>query len=433
MNDFAIRAEGLGKKYQIGRKAARHDSLRDALASALTAPLRNLRDIRRIGSASDDADTFWAFRDVSFELRHGEVLGVIGRNGAGKSTLLKVLSRITEPSAGRAAIRGRVGSLLEVGTGFHPDLTGRENLFLNGAILGMDRAYVERRFEEIVEFAGVAKFIDTPVKRYSSGMYLRLAFAVAAHLEPDILIVDEVLAVGDAQFQKKCLGKMSSVSKEGRTVLFVSHNLTAVRTLCTRAILLRQGRVVADASASEAVAQYVADVNQNLLEREYPDSALAPQNTSARIRRVAIHSERDAASDEIDTATPLLVDIDYETKSDDAVVGFTLLVHDAENNAVFISISNRETRYYGRPMATGTYRTTCRIPPNLLNAGWFTIGLNMFGSNFSDNRFTHEILRFEVQDSQEIRGDYFGPYWGAVRPALEWTTEPRVPEVASVG
>ena len=423
MSDFAIRAETLGKKYQIGRQSARHDSLRDALTSALTAPLRNLRDIRRIGSAIEDADTFWAFRDVSFELRHGEVLGVIGRNGAGKSTLLKVLSRITEPSAGRAVVRGRVGSLLEVGTGFHPDLTGRENLFLNGAILGMDRAYVERRFEEIVEFAGVAKFIDTPVKRYSSGMYLRLAFAVAAHLEPDVLIVDEVLAVGDAQFQKKCLGKMSSVSKEGRTVLFVSHNLTAVRTLCTRAILLRQGQVVADASAADAVAQYVADVNQNLLEREYPDTALAPQNTSALIRRVAVHSERDAVSDEIDTATPLVIEIDYETKSDEAVVGFTLLVHDAENNAVFISISNREPRFYGRPMVAGRYRTTCRIPANLLNAGWFTIGLNMFGSNFSDNRFTHEILRFEVQDSQEIRGDYFGPYWGAVRPLLDWTTQ----------
>jgi lipopolysaccharide transport system ATP-binding protein len=292
----------------------------------------------------------------------------------------------------------------------------------------MDRAYVDRRFEEIVDFAGVAKFIDTPVKRYSSGMYLRLAFAVAAHLEPDVLIVDEVLAVGDAQFQKKCLGKMSSVSKEGRTVLFVSHNLTAVRTLCTRAILLRQGRLIADESANDAVSKYVAEVNQNQLEREYDDVARAPQNTSATIRRVALRNERSAESDEIDTSTPLAVEIDYETKSDDAVVGFTLLVHDAENNAVFISISNRETQYYGRPMAKGAYRTTCHIPPNLLNAGWFTIGLNMFGSNFSDNRFTHEILRFEVQDSQEIRGDYFGPYWGAVRPALEWSTEPRFAE-----
>jgi lipopolysaccharide transport system ATP-binding protein len=425
MSDFAIRAHQLGKRYRIGAAAKRHDSLRDALTSAISAPIRNFRELRgdRVTDGDDAPGVHWALRDVSFELKHGEVLGVIGRNGAGKSTLLKVLSRITEPTRGRAVMTGRVGSLLEVGTGFHPDLTGRENVYLNGAILGMDRSYVDRRFDEIVEFAGVAKFIDTAVKRYSSGMYLRLAFAVAAHLEPDILIVDEVLAVGDAQFQKKCLGKMSSVSKEGRTVLFVSHNLTAVRTLCTRAILLRQGRLIADESANEAVAQYVAEVNQNELEREYPDVARAPQNTSAVIRRVALRTEQSSESDQLDTATPLAVEIDYETKSDDAVVGFTLLVHDAENNAVFISISNREPRFYGRPMAKGSYRTVCHIPANLLNAGWFTIGLNMFGSNFSDNRFTHEILRFEVQDSQEIRGDYFGPYWGAVRPALEWTTE----------
>lgn len=422
MTDFAIRAEGLGKRYQIGRQAARHDSLRDALTSALTAPLRNLRDIRRIGSAPEDADTFWAFRDVSFELRHGEVLGVIGRNGAGKSTLLKVLSRITEPSAGRATVRGRVGSLLEVGTGFHPDLTGRENLYLNGAILGMDRAYVERRFEEIVEFAGVAKFIDTPVKRYSSGMYLRLAFAVAAHLEPDVLIVDEVLAVGDAQFQKKCLGKMSSVSKEGRTVLFVSHNLTAVRTLCTRAILLRQGRVVADGTAGETVGRYLADVRDDLRERTYDDPGSAPQNGSGIIQRVRLRPLDAEESDELTTASPFAIEVDYRTKEPGAYLGFTVVVHDAENNIVFSSIGNREERWYGRAMPLGSYRSSCTVPGNLLNNGTYSVSVFMFGQSFRDMYMLNDVLRFEVADSPAIRGDYFGAMLGAVRPDLQWST-----------
>ena len=423
MSEFAIRAEGLGKKYQIGRVAARHDSLRDALASAITAPLRNLREIRRIGSATEDPDTFWAFRDVSFELQHGEVLGVIGRNGAGKSTLLKVLSRITEPSVGRAVVRGRVGSLLEVGTGFHPDLTGRENLFLNGAILGMDRAYVERRFEEIVEFAGVAKFIDTPVKRYSSGMYLRLAFAVAAHLEPDILIVDEVLAVGDAQFQKKCLGKMSSVSKEGRTVLFVSHNLTAVRTLCTRAILLRQGRVVADGTAAETVGRYLADVRDDLRERIYDDPSAAPQNGAGIIERVRLRPLDVDESDELTTASPFAIEVDYRTKEAGAFLGFTVVVHDAENNIVFSSIGNREARWYGRAMPLGSYRSSCTIPGNLLNNGTYSVSVFMFGQSFRDMYMLNDVLRFEVADSPAIRGDYFGAILGAVRPDLEWTTQ----------
>ena len=255
-SDIVIRAEGLGKKYRLGRLAARHDSLRDALVGIATAPIRNFRRLRHEGD-SPDVDTFWALRDVSFEVNRGDVVGVVGRNGAGKSTLLKVLSRITEPTVGRALMRGSVGSLLEVGTGFHPDLTGRENVYLNGAILGMDRRYVDRMFDEIVDFAGVAQFVDTPVKRYSSGMYLRLAFAVAAHLEPDVLIVDEVLAVGDAAFQRKCLGKMHDVGRGGRTVLFVSHNMSAVASLCTRGIVMAGGRVAFDGDVPGAVRTYL--------------------------------------------------------------------------------------------------------------------------------------------------------------------------------
>ena len=260
MTSIAVRAERLGKRYRIGLAATRPLNVREAITMAVGAPLRNLRRLR--GAAShgdgDGPDLIWAVRDVSFEVREGEVVGIIGRNGAGKSTLLKILARITEPTEGFADIYGRVGSLLEVGTGFHGELTGRDNIYLSGSILGMDRGYIDRRFDEIVDFAGVGTFLETPVKRYSSGMYLRLAFAVAAHLEPEVLMVDEVLAVGDAEFQQKCLGKMGTVAREGRTVLFVSHDMNAIRRLCPRVLLLDAGRVVADGNTLELVQKYLA-------------------------------------------------------------------------------------------------------------------------------------------------------------------------------
>src|SRR6059036_3777252 len=270
MSDIAIRCEGLSKLYRIGEQE-RYKALRDVIADTAAAPFRRLRqtisrngsrangdgsEIRNPQSAIRDSH-IWALDDVSFEVKRGEVVGIIGRNGAGKSTLLKILSRITEPSAGRVEIRGRVASLLEVGTGFHPELTGRENIYLNGAILGMARTEIRRKFDEIVAFAEVEKFLDTPVKRYSSGMYVRLAFAVAAHLEPEILVVDEVLAVGDAEFQKKCLGKMSEVAKGGRTVLFVSHNMAAINRLCRRGLLLEEGHVKFDGDAQTATSMYM--------------------------------------------------------------------------------------------------------------------------------------------------------------------------------
>jgi lipopolysaccharide transport system ATP-binding protein len=434
MTELAIRAEGLGKRYRLGSSAERHDSLRDVFAAALRAPFRNFRNVRRLGTfEGDDPDTMWALRDVDFEIRHGEVVGIIGRNGAGKSTLLKVLSRITEPSVGRAVVRGRVGSLLEVGTGFHPDLTGRENVYLNGAILGMDRAHVDRRFDEIVDFAGVERFIDTPVKRYSSGMYLRLAFAVAAHLEPEILIVDEVLAVGDAQFQKKCLGKMSTVSREGRTVLFVSHNLTAVRTLCTRALLLRGGRLVADTTAADAVSRYVGEISESILSAEFADPRTAPQNAACIVQRVAVRDADGRDLQEVETGSPFRIDVEYETKHDDAFVGMTLILQDSENNIVFSSLSNREPSWYGRPMPQGTFRTSCEIPANLLNEGWYVVTLNLFGAGFSDQHLVREVLRLEIQDSGELRGDYFGPMYGIVRPDLAWRTETVKPAEAPGG
>lgn len=259
MSDLAIRVDGLSKQYRIGAAPVRYRTLRDSIASMASAPVRAVSAAfnRHSDAVDEGANHFWALKDISFDVQQGEVIGLIGRNGAGKSTLLKVLTRITEPTEGWAEIRGRVGSLLEVGTGFHPELTGRENVFLNGAILGMGRTEITRRFDEIVAFAEVQKFIDTPVKHYSSGMYLRLAFAVAAFLETEVLLVDEVLAVGDAQFQKKCLGKMEDVAGKGRTVLFVSHNMAAVNQLCTRCILLDAGRVGFDGTASAGVDRYL--------------------------------------------------------------------------------------------------------------------------------------------------------------------------------
>ena len=252
MNDVAIRVEGIGKRYQLGGTRERYSTLRDQIQR-----WTSVGSLFRRRKQTDSASSFWALKDVSFEVRRGDVVGIIGRNGAGKSTLLKILSRITEPTEGEVDIHGRVGSLLEVGTGFHPELTGRENVYLNGAILGMKRTEIVSRFDEIVAFAEVEKFIDTPVKHYSSGMYTRLAFAVAAHLEPEILVVDEVLAVGDIEFQKKCLGKMGEVAKGGRTVLFVSHNMHAVNTLCGRGLVLQGGRIVFDGSAQASVAKYL--------------------------------------------------------------------------------------------------------------------------------------------------------------------------------
>ena len=265
MSAVAIRCEGLGKRYRIGPRE-RYYALRDTLAGAMYAPFRGLSRLvnpRSAGNHPQSNNTIWALKDVSFEIKQGEVVGIIGRNGAGKSTLLKILSRITEPTEGTAEIHGRVGSLLEVGTGFHPELTGRENIYLNGAILGMRKAEIGRKFDEIVAFAEVEKFMDTPVKHYSSGMYMRLAFAVAAHLEPEILLVDEVLAVGDVAFQKKCLGKMENVAKEGRTVLFVSHNMAAVSQLCPTAILLENAKLKASGKVDVVVSQYLMTGGQN--------------------------------------------------------------------------------------------------------------------------------------------------------------------------
>src|SRR5687768_14793385 len=347
MGEIAINVEALGKKYHIGGLQKSYYRLTDQLADIVAAPFRRAGNLIR-GDASGVAElgeTIWALKDISYEIKRGEVVGIIGRNGAGKSTLLKILSRITKPTRGYADIYGRVGSLLEVGTGFHPELTGRENIYLNGAILGMKKADIRRKFDEIVSFAEVEQYIDTPVKRYSSGMYTRLAFAVAAHLEPEILIVDEVLAVGDAAFQKKCLGKMNDVSREGRTVLFVSHNLTAVRSLCSRVILLRNGSIVADETPEMAVSSYIAEMKDSTFVREYAPGPDAPQNEDFIVRAVSVRDPEGELLTELYTTSEFDVEIEYETKHDAAFVGLGVFFYDLENNCLFSSYGNREPNW----------------------------------------------------------------------------------------
>jgi lipopolysaccharide transport system ATP-binding protein len=311
-----VEIENLGKLYTIGAKEHRHDTLVDLLSYAIKSPLRRYKRLRGEYSGNDET-SFWALRNVSFAIETGDVVGIVGRNGAGKSTLLKILSRITDPTEGFVGIKGRVASLLEVGTGFHPDLTGRENIFLNGAILGMTQAEIRRKFDEIVAFSEIEKFLDTPVKHYSSGMYIRLAFSVAAHLEPEILIVDEVLAVGDIMFQKKCLGKMGDVSKSGRTILFVSHNMGAVRNLCNKGVLLENGTCKMLGTSNEVVDYYMRSVSQNFSspirnrKRTYPG---LPANV--QITNVEIENVRLGCLNEAETLDELLVKIDYELLED---------------------------------------------------------------------------------------------------------------------
>jgi len=411
MSTTVIRAEVLGKLYTLGRlQANRHRTLGDALAQAGSWMLR------RNGAAAKP-ETIWALREASFQVGAGEVVGVIGRNGAGKTTLLRILSRITEPSEGEAEIRGRVGSLLEVGTGFHPELTGRENIYLNGAILGMRRAEIDRRFDEIVAFAEVEKFLDTPVKHYSSGMYLRLAFAVAAHLEPEILLVDEVLAVGDAVFQKKCLGKMGEVASQGRTVLFVSHNMAAIRSLCGRVIQLAGGRLVADSTdVDRTVSDYLSAGLVSCASREWRREQ-APGSERILLRRARIEPETIAVS------TPFRIELEYWNERPATRIGISLFVYNQEGVCVFNSTTAKEPCWHGKPHPRGLFRAACAVPGNLLNAGTYSVAVKFYQGGANGVLYEHrDLLLFEVADIVEDRGEWFGRWPGVVRPNLEWAT-----------
>jgi lipopolysaccharide transport system ATP-binding protein len=431
MAAYAIRAAGLGKQYRLGAAAVRHEDLRSALTALVTAPARNLKRLRALGTFrhADEADTFWALRDVNFDLAHGETLGIIGRNGAGKSTLLKILSRIVSPSTGTATMTGRVGSLLEVGTGFHPELTGRDNVYLNGSILGMDRRYIARRFDEIVAFAGVEAFLDTPVKRYSSGMYMRLAFAVAAHLDPEILIVDEVLAVGDAQFQKKCLGKMDEVSRDGRTVLFVSHNMGAVQSLCRRSLLLHGGRIFAIGDTREVVAQYL-DTGNALFS---PVTWHAVGTDRGEFAVGGLRARQGGfVTGTVDCRRPFTIEIDYEVRQRVPGARLWLVLRNEKGEALLNTSDYDAAPENADPRATGRFRSAVTIPANLLKTGVIHV---TFGCDVRADRIVfarEDVLELEVLDTGLDPGERHLRS-GAVAPVLPWELKPLEEDVAHDG
>jgi len=398
MSNLALRVEGLGKMYRIGGKQERYATLRDTLTDAVAAPFKRARSLLR-GEAYGAAglkEEIWALKDVSFEVQHGEVVGIIGRNGAGKSTLLKVLSRITEPTEGYAEVYGRVGSLLEVGTGFHPELTGRENIYLNGAILGMSREEINRKFDEIVDFAGVERFIDTPVKHYSSGMGLRLGFSVAAHLEPEILVVDEVLAVGDAEFQKKCLGKMSDVAGEGRTVLFVSHNMAAVESLCSRVMLLQNGVVIRNGGPQDTIRDYLESTS---VMRAVVDLSNHPARKEKNVALLSSLRILDRDHNERSRFRPdesILLEINLSTRKGlhSPHVGIGI------NNWIGQRMFTVSTRLQNRqsPSMKNSGKFLCCIPPSHLMPGLYSLKITV-GNDLEDLDTISEIPGFEIVPS----------------------------------
>ncbi|MFQ5604266.1 MAG: ABC transporter ATP-binding protein [bacterium] len=417
MSTIAIQVEKLSKQYRIGTKQESYHTLRDTLTDTFAAPFRRVKKLLQ-GQATGAADLdeiIWALKDVSFKVEHGEVLGVIGRNGAGKSTLLKVLSRITEPSAGRARICGRVGSLLEVGTGFHPELTGRENIFLNGAILGMRREEIERKFDEIVAFSEVERFIDTPVKHYSSGMYLRLAFAVAAHLQPEILLVDEVLAVGDSAFQKKCLGKMRDVAEEGRTVLFVSHNMGAVSQLCSRALWIDDGQIKSNGPSAEVVAQYLTSVSTS--SSTWINQSNNFSELKARIKSATLINYRGELETVVDFNKPFKVEIVYDVYESTKRFAILCRLTNMAGEIVWTSWDVDTTDWSHREREPGRYVSICTVNGNLLRPGPYLVSV---GSLTPRGRFLsyHEhVLTFEISSMGFPLNLDRG---GVITPLLEW-------------
>ncbi|MEJ5313553.1 MULTISPECIES: ABC transporter ATP-binding protein [Anaerolinea] len=415
MSDWAIRVERLGKQYRIGTlNSQRYQTLRDAITGVFDRSARSAVSGR-----------IWALKDVSFEVRQGQVLGIIGRNGAGKSTLLKILSRVTQPTEGFGEIRGRVGSLLEVGTGFHPELTGRENIYLNGAILGMKRREIERKFDEIVEFAEVGAFIDTPVKRYSSGMYLRLAFAVAAHLEPEILVVDEVLAVGDAEFQRKCLGKMSDVAQEGRTVLFVSHNMSAILRLTQEALVIEKGRLKLRAPTAEAVDYYLSQGYSQEGQRTWDADEIPPEAAPFRPRAVRVLSAEGRVTDTVRSTEPFHIEVEYALDAPITGLRVGIYLMSMRGEYIFTSFDTDDPQRFERyPVRQpGVYVSRCTVPADWLNEGRYAVGIN--ASSFRVRRYFQDdqALSFMVDATGAPGTQWTEARLGPLRPRLDWKIE----------
>lgn len=416
-----IKVENLSKHYKLGDKRRPYSTLRESLVETAQKPLNFFRQGQR-----KKTNEFWALRDVSFEVSPGEVVGIIGRNGAGKSTLLKIVSRITEPTSGRIELYGRVGSLLEVGTGFHPELTGRENIFLNGAILGMRREEIERKFDEIVDFAEIDSFLDTPVKYYSSGMYTRLAFAVAANLEPEIFIVDEVLAVGDINFQKKCLGKMSEVAKGGRTVLFVSHNMAAVKSLCSRAIMLKKGKISISGNTEDVINHYLHEDDREgsmLSSYVWDEGDVIAENSPARLIAVKILDRNKNAVSQSSISSPFDLEIEYEVLKMGSKLSLAIVIHSQEGVHVLSSPSMSDSKWYQQPHPKGRFRGYCNIPSDLLNHGRFDFSVLLVENGTSIVAEGDKVISLDLIDLGEKNINYYGNWGGVVRPFLAWKTE----------
>ncbi len=409
-----ISIRGLTKEFALHSRKGPPSSLREILA------------FRRQPRRRRSEEHFFALKNVSFDIGEGEVISIIGRNGAGKSTLLKILARILRPTSGRVELRGRVGSLLEAGTGFHGDMTGRENIHLNAAILGMTSSEIRTRFDSIVDFAGVDRFVDTPVKYYSTGMYMRLAFSVAAHMEPEILLVDEVLSVGDAAFQKKCLARIEDVSRHGRTVLFVSHDLQTVSRLCRRAVLLDSGELVSDGPIHEVLAAYLGKGNSGLGERNWPDGPHAPGDGVARLRSVRVISCSDQILSAVNTSDPFAIEMMFDVIEGGLVLFPVIHLLNAWSTTVIWS-TDVGTRWHGKPRPAGRYRAIIRMPANLLAEGTMTVSASVYSLQPEVQHF-HEAdaVTFQVLDKMESstsRGEFTGYINSVIRPQLSWTVD----------
>jgi lipopolysaccharide transport system ATP-binding protein len=427
MTERVIRVEGLSKRYKIGQLRQRHDTVRDAVMAAGARAWDTLRRLARSRRShlTGDPDHIWAVRGVSFDIKQGEVVGLIGRNGAGKSTLLKILSRITEPTTGRARIVGRIASLLEVGTGFHPELTGRENVYLNGAILGMKKSEIERKLDEIVEFAEVSRFIDTPIKYYSSGMKVRLAFAVGAHLEPEILLVDEVLAVGDVRFQEKCLSRMRDVGQLGRTVVFVSHNMPAIPRLCGRAILIEDGAIALDGPSNQVVSAYLHGGRSTTAVREWTDPAKAPGRKVVRLRAARVRTEDGEIADVVNVQDVVRIEMEYDVLEAGYLLFPNFQFFNEEGLHLFGSC-DLDPVWRQRRRPAGRYVSTVWVPGNLLKEGTIFVGVGCeTGAPRLFQFWEPDTVAFRVvasRDGDSPWGDYPGEIEGVISPRLQWCT-----------
>lgn len=426
MTTTTIHCDKISKSYRIGRQL-RSQTLRETMFDTVTAPFRRLRTGSSQPAGVDGVEPriLWALSEVSLDLKQGEVLGIVGNNGSGKSTLMKILSRITRPDSGHAEICGRVGTLLEVGTGFHQQLTGRENVYLSGAVLGMKRREIARKFDEIVEFSECGQMLDTPLKHYSTGMKVRLAFAVAAHLEAEILLVDEVLAVGDANFQKKCLGKIGDVASQGRTVLFTSHNLLAIDSLCTRAICMHLGKMVLEGTPNYVTSSYLKQWMPTATEVVFDDPDTVPSNDLIRLRRISVHPYSGGPNDPITVRTPFIVEFDYERLTPHLSLDLRAEVFDEYEIHIFSTGKLRDPAG-----SAGIKSSSFLVPGDLMNNGVYRINLGVYLG--TERHYWKDLLVFEVQDAaSELRGSNFDAWPGAVRPHLQWVTRDIQPAAVS--